>query len=701
MNVKLIVGILIFAAGGILNHAHGQLRTWTNPSNGDWTDGGNWSPFGIPGVADTARLGFAAGTNGVNVTLESDQSVNTLWMVAGTRLNINSGRLDANNVLLSGSDGNIPTTLRIQSIADLALSADNVTIQNGAVFRIANGGHVQIDESLNIQAGGVFEGRGELEFLDNSGIALNNNGDLHSDAGFGGLVLNQGGDALLDLDGSTGNGTIVVTGGNSFFGQDQLIVNGTELADSFSGTLEMATASIVNMNLSNGWVADAGSEINFQSQTSNSNGFARIQGGDVTFAGDFNLLGNGEGYDDQFIVEADANIASTSVFNVEEDNQLVFQGLTLVNGGTFSTHDNLPANGAVRFAGPTTWDGIVVVQGVARQQGNATVIGSTTINADRFDPHQGDGSVSWNINHSLTLNANQIGESPNNLTTATFNVNNGLFSRLTVNLDEANESWTLGGELNLFNNLPFTSTRIAGSKMNVAGRLSVQSANVRIIADTEFQSGSDIHFASNAASLILAGQSWIQEGSAFAGDGTLINDTGAELLLGDGASLGEVELINRGLLQIGDSPGLADVARFEAAADSHWNVEIGGYVSGDEYDVLLVSDAEAILGGEISVDLIDIGLQEFAPNVGDEFKVLISLGGVIGEFDNQPVSSLDDQTYFWDVVYNSHDVTLKLASITSIPEPTFVPICLAIAGLTACRTRRRKRPSSCSPTHVL
>ena len=141
------------------------------------------------------------------------------------------------------------------------------------------------------------------------------------------------------------------------------------------------------------------------------------------------------------------------------------------------------------------------------------------------------------------------------------------------------------------------------------------------------------------------------------------------------------------MLEIGNSGGIVNVAAFESTTDAWWQVDVGGYDSGSEYDVLLVSNGQAFLDGGLGVELIDVGLGVFAPRVGDEFIILQSLGGVSGVFDNTPVSSSEGVTYQWDVIYNPHDVTLRVASVSAVPEPA----AMSLFPLVICFCFRRNR----------
>ena len=54
--------------------------------------------------------------------------------------------------------------------------------------------------------------------------------------------------------------------------------------------------------------------------------------------------------------------------------------------------------------------------------------------------------------------------------------------------------------------------------------------------------------------------------------------------------------------------------------------------------ILLVGERAAVLDGLLEVSLIDTGNGLFLPQIGDEFTILTSLGGVPDEFLNNPVS---------------------------------------------------------------
>jgi len=473
--------------------------------------------------------------------------------------------------------------------------------------------------------------------------------------------------------------------------------------------MQILGGSSLNMNLSLGWTAGQNSQINmFGNAGSVTPG--RITGGDFQLEGELNVLTSFFGSGSQRI-ESDTTIATTALVNVGDGNQLEFHNTTIdggsftvgenasldfsgdveINGGDFQTHSNLSSQGAVLLTGATEYSGAININGVARQVGNATVSGPSLINASVFDM-DGNGGTNWQINHNLAINADSIDSTISNVFDGVIDVSGGIFPHLQINLNQPDGQWTMAGQLSLSNNLPAVANRISGSHMQVTGDVLVNDALIRILSDTTFASSSTVTFDNQNSSLILAGDDRVQAGALFLGQGTLINGVDSEIVLASGVSMDDVSLLNQGLLMIGDSPGIADVGAFENAATATWLVEIGGHLAGVEFDSMIVGGGDANLDGLIDVSLIDAGGGLFLPETGDEFTILTSLGGVFGEFLNSPISILNDGTlYQWEVLYHPNDVTLRVASISSVPEPTGACYgLLVLVGL----ARWRRRPGS-------
>jgi hypothetical protein len=291
----------------------------------------------------------------------------------------------------------------------------------------------------------------------------------------------------------------------------------------------------------------------------------------------------------------------------------------------------------------------------------------------------GGGNTTCNINHNAVISAVSIDSSISNTFDGTLNVEGGFVGKLTISLVGAFDEWTMAGDMNLAgqNLAAFPIERVAGSPLRVTGDLNVE-YRVRIAADTTFAANSAITFENDSDQLQMSGETLVAAGAAFAGGGTLANGPSGEMTLADGASLGGTSLTNRGLLQVGNSPGTATVEQFVNQSDGTWLVEIGGHLPGTEHDRLLAGSG-AELGGLLEVDLMDAGGGLFLPSIGDTFTILTSPGGVSGTFLNDPISSAAGQQFHWSVIYNPNDVVLQLVAIT-VPEPATL-VFGATAGL--------------------
>ena len=669
---------LMFTAGD----TNAQIRNW-NTGDGAWSNAANWSPVGpAPQFNELVRIGNIPGVEASTVSLDASQVIAGLQLTNGMNLNTGTGYLQVfGQTLVSddigGTSGRSALLVSGAGGGATDFRTFDLNVENGGFVNLFTGAQLRTDNVMTVDAAStlaVAGGGGIIDLYGNSSVAFSLSGNLEAISGPG-MVINQMGTGLVDLDGNgNGNGTIILDGG--FFGQSNLAIHGTALADAFSGTIHMASGSILNMNLSDGWTADG----NINVDRNESDDFGRITGGPLELTGTINLLSGAEGSlariesdttfqnsaqidigNDSELVVTGSSLINGGTFTLEEDAQLRFVGTVDVAGGAFTTFNNQISDGFVDFTGQTDWRGNATFNGTARQNGDAVVSDSTVIDANVFDMDGQAEQTEWNVNRELIVNADRIDNSIVNRFDGTLNINTGIFSELNVNLSAPTDHWTMDGTMNLFNNLPFETPRVGGSRMYVTGDMNIDGSGIRITADTDFVDGSISTFQTIDSSLVMHGQTTVEAGSVFMGDGTMIN--GGTMQLQDGSSLDQAALINRSLLEVGDSTGIASVASFESSADSRWQVEIGGYVSGDEFDVLLVSNGGTNLDGTLSVKLIDAGNGLFAPQVNDEFTILSSVNPIVGQFNNEPFSISDGNGYQWEVLYNPNDVTLRLTGI--------------------------------------
>ncbi len=707
---SLIVGLLILHSG--TNVACAQPIHWASGS-GNWWNAANWTPIGIPGPGNQVWIGSIAGVENHAMFIGQETSINSLV--------ISNGNLLANSLDCCGND----------VVGHLLSVSANTAITSGAGINIYNnpgangfntnnltlvgqnsrfstyGSTARINGILNVGEGSRLTGTGSIELFGN-GTTLINDGSIQQGPGFRQIRQRAGG--VFDLDGVSNNGTISV--GSSADQQATLSILHGGLTDSFSGTINLLGNAYLNMEVES-WTADASSQIAIYDHGTS---IAHLGGDPVTLAGQVQVNNVWSG--SEFRIIAAATLASTLDFSMNNggtttfwhvnnsgqavtttiqggnyqlghQSQLVFNAATTVSGGNFVTAGDTINDGVVLFNGPTHWNGSVDIQGSARQIGNATTNGAT-INANLLDM-SGNGGTEWNINGLTTINAGQIDVSGANVFTGTMNVGSGFTSRLTLNLNDPDAHWTMAGQMNLTGNAlsPFPIDRLHGSAVRVEGELNVNH-QVRIAAPTTFASGSTTHFQTPLARLQTSQFAAVEAGAQFSGGGTLENGLFGTMMLHDGAVLNDVGLTNHGTLEIGELTGVATVDRFEMSSTGVWNIEVGGYLAGVEFDRLLVSGmGGATLDGTLNVELIDLGGGVFLPEIGDEFSILFSFAGINGMFMGDPTSQVGSQLFHWETIYNPHDVRLRLASVSAIPEPSSTML-LGLFLLASCLRRRSR-----------
>lgn len=678
--------------------------------DGFWSDPANWGDNSVPGITDLVFIGaFESPVQDLLIQIDQPAFVEDLRIGNGNQLTnrvLPAGdafpvsaqaalAIRGENILNPGPSQ--PAALFIYpSAAPVDLTASQVSLSADSELGLRLGAVANIGSSLLIGPDARLTGQGVVNFSGGF-FTASNDGTIDAQ---GVMTINQLADALFDLDGTNESGKLFV-GGNSFGDggpqvNDHFTFNGTSLTDPFSGQLTLANDRHLTMNLTEGWTMDADSSISVGIDGA-TNQPATINGSHVTLEGELLLIAPQVAFERAAArFNADATINPSASVSLGTDAQLQFHGATTINGGeftlaqgftdlhffeptvvrggVFSTHSDLHTDGQVTFRDPTEWDGEVTINGVARQMDDATVSGETTIHAQRFDmdgapesPFQAD----WQLNSSLVVNAENINLEDDNVFDATMSISGGFVGRLTMNLTDPDNFWTMAGTLNLNNALPFGATRLAGSKIWLKGEVNVSGADIRVDADTRFAAETTTNFASASSSLGMQKKTRIDAGAMFTGEGTLINRTSGEMQLADGATLDETGLVNQGILMIGDSPGIASVDSLENTASGTWIVEIGGYLSGDQHDLLQVTGMDALLDGLLGVELIDAGSGLFLPEIGDEFTILTAVGNVSGTFDVEPVSVAAGKAFQWEVLYHPHDVTIRLVSIgPAVPEPT-------------------------------
>ncbi len=668
----------IIAAAGLAAHASAADRSWL-AGYGFWSSAASWTPLGIPGPADIARLGNIAGVENDTVTANQNVAVAGLVVTSGMEFR-NQGfdtTVGGSTFVGTGSlihiteapGGDLLTTSLTLSGADSRVYVDDARIRATQSMSIGTGSVLDLrDGDVRISDGGTFV----------------NNGRILARTGVNFLIAE--GDGLLDLDGTTGNGEVDLSGVGAY---PALTLYGAGLTDAFNGRISLGPYARLAMNLDDGWEAAAGSVIEVYSGAFDTEARAQIGLGSGPFLlnGHIDMTSGGPS---SLSILSNTTVGATATADIEQGGLLRFSGATAptkVAGGTFHTYSDSLADGLVAFTIATNWRGTVTFDGAAQVDGQSSVSAPSVINANRFDMDGSSNDTAWNITHPLIVNAEHIAVGSNTFR-GSMEIGGGFLGKLTVNLASPGASWTMGGELNLVGDANLFITRIAGSFMTVTGDVSLPSGKAQIESTTFINPGASINLGSPGATLRTRGHTYINPGVEFSGNGTLQNGPDGVMVLHDGVALNQVGLVNESELWIGFGDSIAAVDRFTNTASGTLIMDVFGNDSGMFHDLLLVSGGEANLDGTLQISLIGSQGAEYLPQVGDEFTILVALGGVTGMFASVPTS------YFfggyeleWSVIYNPNTVVIRLENI--VPTPGALAL-FGLGGLLVTRRVRQK-----------
>ena len=669
-------------------------KSW-NTGGGFWTTPANWTPGGVPADGDDVFIGNLAGVQNSTVSLGAavDVQPENLTISDGMTLRTNTKLIEAGlRVSVQGSNlvvggGGVATLFRSTLRLDGALKSNSLVthfleLVDGGQLVLEDLATAQVSGQMVIYPGSLAQGTGSIE-LNDMGRTLVNSGTLRAGAGEGLTIRQQAmTTGRLDLDGDAGQGRLDVPAGRT------LRFVATVLNDPFSGHITLDSGADLRMVIADGWTADSQSTIDIAGSIVGSP--SELYGGHFNFGGTMSIAGDLA----RHFINPDTTLLPTANFLVGEGALIRFLGETAVQGGSIQTLSGNPQNGHVEFAGPTNWNGDMIVDGSLVQTGEATVRGPSIVNATTFDMDGPLGNQTvWNINNVLIVNADSIDGLAGNDFFGTMNIAGGFLPKLIINLSDPADHWVMQGTMNLMGDPGIFLERLAGSRMDSFGEVTVTSGRVQISADTRFWSGS-LDIGPPSSILRMTGQTLLTHQVEVNGQGTLRNGANGELTMSPLASLGDVGLVNDGLFAIGiGGPGIASVDRFASSASATWMLDIGGYSLGGEFDFLQVSGGSAMLNGILEVSLIDTGTGIFLPEIGDEFTILSALAGVSGQFLFDPVSLAAGMQFHWTVDYNPNDVTLRLVDIT-VPEPSTLTLLIGAAlGMSLGRNRMAHKTS--------
>ncbi len=612
---------------GLAAPGHAGDKYWI-AGNGDWDNPANWSPFGVPGSDDEIYLGNMPGVDNSTVMLQwPGTGFDYLEVSDGMVLDMNNNELISFDLCsIIGANSRI-----IARPAPAGINAHDFNgtlhVGPGAFFELADNVPVRVHTTSD--SFGTILGRGSFEVA--TPTPFNNSGVIQP-INKGGLTFNAGtfGTQLFDLDGSTGNGSLLLEMPFS-----SMTLNAEALTDTFGGTITMNRGTGLDMNLAQPWVADANCVINIEGDY-NPAAASQIHGAPLTLHGTLNVNSFEAhlrvlsditfeaaadvvvGYTDWFELDGNTTVAGGN-FLQGNQSTIDFDGPTTIMGGTFNTNSPDPANGAIDFNGGTTYNGGMTVNGVARQYGNAFVGGASVINADTFDM-DGFGSTQWTVWADLVVNAdtlqtNNVEDFHGTMTVASAT------GKLTVDLPPSDPLFSMAGTMNFVGHPGVFRTRYDGDALDLIGNLNVTHL---VAMDGRLRAfGGTLDIATDAV-LRLDHHGHFNSACTVTGDGELRIGPSSDPLFND-TNLNAVGLRNQGNLRF---ESFLMVDRYDAEPGSSWEVTLAGLGAGIDYDQLTAANA-ATLGGDLSVELFS----GYLPDAADSFTILPAVS-LAGAFDN-------------------------------------------------------------------
>jgi fibronectin-binding autotransporter adhesin len=202
--------ILCFSCLAICGSATAAIRTWSGAVSGNWSDGGNWSPAGIPASGDV--LTFPAGASHQTMTndLPADFNVGGLSFQDSYQLSGNGLTL-LGNLSVVGNTQQINTALKLGANCHFNVSA--ASSLNGAVDV---NGHTLFLDSFITNMNGPINGSGSIGMADGNSATITGSGNFSGN--LEGFALLLGGSlpntTFSKVNSSwialTGNGTVGV-----------------------------------------------------------------------------------------------------------------------------------------------------------------------------------------------------------------------------------------------------------------------------------------------------------------------------------------------------------------------------------------------------------------------------------------------------------------------------------------------------------
>jgi len=172
---------------------------------------------------------------------------------------------------------------------------------------------------------------------------------------------------------------------------------------------------------------------------------------------------------------------------------------------------------------------------------------------------------------------------------------------------------------------------------NTGSLVTVDNASGEISSPSVWTGNTQISLVNGSDELHLAANSDFAFSTVFSGQGRVVNDSGATMILRDGADV-STRLHNDGTLDVeSSSAGFALLEEYSQSQGGRLNIDLGGYTPGVNFDHISITE-DAGLSGMLNISLIG----GFSLTPGDSFEIVNIDGTLTSSFNGLGEGSIVD-----------------------------------------------------------